>query len=132
MILIASRILNPESKLALSRSWNQSTLGGLLEIDDASDDALYAAMDWLFERQDAVETKLAKRHVNNGGRVLYDLSSSDFKGCQYPLAARGYSRDQKEASCRSTMGCRRIRVAARLPFQRSPAIPWILEPCLIR
>ena len=80
----------------MSRSWNQSTLGGLLEIEDASDDALYAAMDWLFERQEVIEKKLAKRHLENGGRVLYDLSSSYFEGCQCPLAARGYSRDQKK------------------------------------
>ena len=60
MALIASRILHPESKLALSRSWHQSTLGSLLEIEEASDDTLYAAMDWLFERQEAIETKLAK------------------------------------------------------------------------
>lgn len=104
MALIASRILNPESKLALSRSWNQSTLGGLLEINDASDDALYAAMDWLFERQDAIEAKLAKRHLNNGGRVLYDLSSSYFEGCHCPLAARGYSRDQKKGKLQVNYG----------------------------
>ena len=104
MALIASRILHPESKLALSRSWNQSTLGGLLEIEDASDDALYAAMDWLFERQDAIETKLARRHLKNGGRVLYDLSSSYFEGCQCPLAARGYSRDQKKGKLQVNYG----------------------------
>ena len=104
MALIASRILNPESKLALSRSWNQSTLGGLLEIEDASDDALYAAMDWLFERQDVIETKLAKRHLKNGGRVLYDLSSSYFEGCQCPLAAQGYSRDQKKGKLQVNYG----------------------------
>lgn len=104
MALIASRILNPDSKLALSRSWNQSTLGGLLEIEDASDDALYAAMDWLFERQEAIETKLAKRHLKNGSRVLYDLSSSYFEGCQCPLAARGYSRDQKKGKLQVNYG----------------------------
>ena len=104
MALIASRILNPESKLALSRSWNQSTLGGLLEIEDASDDALYAAMDWLFERQEVIEKKLAKRHLENGGRVLYDLSSSYFEGCQCPLAARGYSRDQKKGKLQVNYG----------------------------
>ena len=104
MALIASRILNPESKLALSRSWNRSTLGDLLEIEDASDDALYVAMDWLFERQDVIETKLARRHLKNGGRVLYDLSSSYFEGCQCPLAARGYSRDQKKGKLQVNYG----------------------------
>ena len=104
MALIASRILNPESKLALSRSWHQSTLGDLLEIEEASDDALYAAMDWLFERQEAIETKLAQRHLKNGERVLYDLSSSYFEGSHCPLAARGYSRDQKKGKLQVNYG----------------------------
>lgn len=104
MALIASRILHPESKLALSRSWHQSTLGSLLEIEDASDDALYAAMDWLFERQETIETKLARRHLKNGDRVLYDLSSSYFEGCHCPLAARGYSRDQKKGKLQVNYG----------------------------
>jgi len=104
MALIASRILNPDSKLALSRSWDQSTLGSLLDIEEASDDALYTAMDWLFDRQEAIETKLAQRHLKNGGRVLYDLSSSYFEGDQCPLAARGYSRDQKKGKLQVNYG----------------------------
>lgn len=94
--MIASRILHPQSKLALTRGWNNTTLGESLGVEDADEDDLYAAMDWLYERQEAIEKRLAARHLQSGGRVLVDLSSSYFEGKQCPLAARGYNRDQKK------------------------------------
>ena len=102
--MIASRILGPESKLALSRSWENTTLGELLGVEGADEDALYAAMDWLYERQESIEKKLADRHLQEGGRVLYDLSSSYFEGKQCPLAARGYNRDQKKGKLQVNYG----------------------------
>jgi transposase len=102
--MIASRILGPESKLALSRSWENTTLGELLGVEGADEDALYAAMDWLYERQEQIEKKLADRHLQEGGRVLYDLSSSYFEGKQCPLAARGYNRDQKKGKLQVNYG----------------------------
>ena len=42
--MIASRILEPQSKLALSRSWENTTLGKLLRVEGADEDALYAAV----------------------------------------------------------------------------------------
>jgi hypothetical protein len=65
-------------------------------VNAADEDALYGALDWLRARQDAIEQRLAKRHLQAGGRVLYDLSSSYFEGVSCPLAARGYSRDGKK------------------------------------
>jgi transposase len=59
------------------------------------DPVLYCAMDWLYERQDAIESALAARHLERGGRVLYDLSSSWMEGSACPLVARGHSRDGK-------------------------------------
>lgn len=102
--MVASRILNPQSKLAFSRSWENSTLGELLGIEGAGEDALYAAMDWLLERQDIIEKKLAKRHLSSGDKVLYDLSSSYFEGKQCPLAKRGYNRDQKKGKLQVNYG----------------------------
>jgi transposase len=102
--MIASRILGPESKLALSRSWENTTLGELLGVEGADEDALYAAMDWLYEHQESIEKKLADRHLQEGGRVLYDLSSSYFEGKQCPLAARGYNRDQKKGKLQVNYG----------------------------
>ena len=104
MAMIASRILGPQSKLALSRSWEHTTLGELLGVNGADEDALYAAMDWLYERQERMEKKLAERHLQEGGRVLYDLSSSYFEGRRCPLAARGYSRDRKQGTLQVNYG----------------------------
>ncbi len=102
--MIASRILGPESKLSLSRSWENTTLGDLLGVEGADEDTLYAAMDWLYERQEGIEQRLAQRHLREGCRVLYDLSSSYFEGKQCPLAALGYSRDQKKGKLQVNYG----------------------------
>ena len=102
--MIASRILGPESKLALSRGWENTTLGELLGVEGADEDALYAAMDWLYERQERIEKRLADRHLEEGGRVLYDLSSSYFEGKRCPLAELGYSRDQKKGKLQVNYG----------------------------
>jgi len=102
--MIASRIVGPQSKLALSRGWENTTLGELLGVEGADEEALYAAMDWLHERQEPIEKRLAQRHLQEGGRVLYDLSSSYFEGKQCPLAKRGYNRDQKKGKLQVNYG----------------------------
>lgn len=91
--MICARLLAPGSKLATSRSWDHSTLGTTLGVSDADEDELYAAMDWLLERQDRIEAGLAKRHLEPGGLVLYDLTSTSVEGRHCPLARHGYSRD---------------------------------------
>lgn len=93
--MVAARILNPDSKLATSRSWSTTTLPGELDIDNATEDDLYDAMDWLLERQEHIEKKLARRHLNEDSLALYDLTSSYFEGVSCPLAKRGYNRDKK-------------------------------------
>jgi len=100
LALIISRVLRPGSKLATASWWADSTLGTDLGIAAAATDEVYAAMDWLLARQDAIEAKLAARHLNpeaNPARMaLFDLSSSWVTGRHCPLAARGYSRDGKK------------------------------------
>lgn len=102
--MLVSRIVDPESKLALSRNIDNTTLGALLEAGDTNEDELYKAMDWLFERQERIEKKLAARHLHNGGRILYDLSSSYFEGSCCPLAAHGYNRDGKKGKLQVNYG----------------------------
>lgn len=102
--LIVARITHPDSKLATTRLWNTSTLAEELGVADANEDELYAAMDWLFERQERIEKKLAKRHLKEGGFALYDLSSSYFEGENCPLAHRGYSRDGKRGTLQVNYG----------------------------
>ncbi len=91
--MIAARLLAPGSKLATTRRWRQSTLADTLGVADADEDELYGAMDWLLARQARIEVGLAKRHLEPGGLVLYDLTSSVVEGRHCPLARRGYSRD---------------------------------------
>jgi hypothetical protein len=91
--MITARLLAPRSKLATSRTWEQSTLAATLGVADASEDELYGAMDWLLARQEHIEKGLAKRHLDSDSLVLYDLTSTWFEGRRCPLARRGYSRD---------------------------------------
>ena len=102
--MLVSRIVDPESKLALTRNFENTTLGALVEAGETNEDELYKAMDWLFERQKRIEKKLADRHLSNGGRVLYDLSSSYFEGTCCPLATRGYNRDGKKGKLQVNYG----------------------------
>ena len=102
--MLVSRIVDPESKLALSRNIDNTTLGVLVEAGDTNEAELYKAMDWLFERQERIEKKLAARHLKSGGRVLYDLSSSYFEGSCCALAARGYNRDGKKGKLQVNYG----------------------------
>ncbi|MGH9283902.1 MAG: IS1634 family transposase, partial [Acidimicrobiales bacterium] len=95
LALVVARVVRPASKLATTRWWATTTLAADLSVADASTDAVYAAMDWLRERQTHIEAALARRHLGPGAMVLYDLSSSWVEGRCCPLAARGYSRDGK-------------------------------------
>jgi len=100
LALIIARVCRPASKLATTRWWAGTTLAADLGVDDATTDEVYAAMDWLVGRQDAIETKLVRTHLTSPANpdrlALFDLSSSWVTGRCCPLAARGYSRDGKK------------------------------------
>jgi len=100
LALVISRVVAPGSKLSTLTWWADTTLGVDLAVDGAGTDDIYAAMDWLEHRQDAIEAGLARRHLapeaNPARMALFDLSSSWLEGSQCPLAARGYSRDGKK------------------------------------
>jgi len=102
--MVVARIVAPDTKLATTRWWQTRTLAEDLNIGKADEDDLYAAMDWLLERQDAIERKLAARHLQPGGLVLYDLSSSYFEGKCCPLAALGNNRDGKKGKLQVNYG----------------------------
>lgn len=95
LAMLGARILAPHTKLATTRWWHTTTLAEEFGVVDADEDDLYAAMDWLLARQDAIQKKLAARHLREGGLVLYDLSSSYFEGTTCPLARLGHNRDGK-------------------------------------
>jgi transposase len=96
--MIAERLLFPSSKLANTRHWHDTTLAEELHVGDATEDDLYSALDWLLARQEAIEKKLARRHLTEGALVLYDVTSSYYEGKTCPLARFGHDRD-------GTTGC---------------------------
>ena len=103
--MVAGRIIAPEaSKLGMTHAWADTTLSDDLGVADAHEDELYDAMDWLVEKQGAIEQRLAKRHLKSGGLVLFDLTSSTFEGTKCPLAKLGYSRDGKPGTLQVNYG----------------------------
>jgi hypothetical protein len=105
LALIISRVVRPKPKLSTLAWWPDTTLGPDLGVAGAGTDEIYAAMDWLADRQEAIERKLAAKHlapeVNPGRMALFDLTSAWVTGRCCELAARGYSRDGKK-------GCEQI------------------------
>ena len=102
--MVAARILEPKSKLATTLWWADTTLPEILDVSDADEDDLYDAMDWLLERQNRIENKLAGRHLKNNALALYDLTSSYFEGQTCPLAALGHDRDGKKGKLQVNYG----------------------------
>jgi hypothetical protein len=108
LALLIGRILDPVSKMAAARLLSPATaassLGEALGLGEVDEDELYAALDWLHERQPVIETALARRHLRNGTLVLYDVSASYLEGRCCPLGMRGYQRDGKKGSLQIVYG----------------------------
>ena len=108
LALIISRVVAPASKLSTLTWWDETTLGDGPGAATVTAGRIYATMDWLGHRQDAIEAKLARRHlapaVNPSKMALFDLSSSWLEGRCCPLAARGYSRDGKKGKLQIEYG----------------------------
>ena len=94
--MVAARVLEPHTKLATTRWWHTTTLAEEYGVEGADERDLYGAMDWLLERQGAIERKLGARHLKEGSLALYDLSSSYFEGTHCALAKLGHDRDGKK------------------------------------
>ena len=97
--MIVLRIIAPASKLANLTSLQPETaehsLADELQLEHIETPELYEALDWLLKRQARIENKLAKKHLEEGTLVLYDVSSSYYTGRQSDLVQMGYSRDGK-------------------------------------
>src|SRR2546425_8438112 len=106
--LIAARLLDPCSKLATARALGaeteESSLGESLGVANADEDALYEAMDWLLARQGRVEQALARRHLTDGGLILYDVTSTYFEGRKCPLAKFGHPREGRRDKLQNVFG----------------------------
>ena len=96
LAMIAERLICPSSKLATTRLWHTSTLAQELAVEDATEDDLYQALDWILERQPRIEKKLAAKHLTDGSLVLYDVTSAHYEGHTCPLVRYGHARGGKK------------------------------------
>ena len=106
--MIIARIINPKSKLATARGFNSKTcsnsLGKILNLEKADEEELYDALDWLLNRQEKIENKLASLHLDNGSLVLYDVTSTYLEGQGGELGLYGYNRDKKKGKIQIVFG----------------------------
>lgn len=108
LAMIVARIILPASKhdtaSSLSKVTETSTLGEMLNLNDLNEDGLYAAMNWLLERQDRIKQRLAKRHLKEGCMVFYNLASVWLEGQHCPVAKHYHPRDGKKGKLQIEFG----------------------------
>ena len=133
--MIVARLLAPQSKLATARGLNAETLthtiSEQLGLQSATVDDLYAAMDWLLERQPQIERQLAARHLAASDLVLCDVTSTSFEGRACPLADFGHSRDGKRGQLQIVFGllCNQAGCPVAVEvFEGNRADPMTLAP----
>jgi len=102
--MVCQLVIGSCSKLSMTRRFHQTTLAEELSLGEVSEAEVLAAMDWLEDRQERIERTLARRHLADGGFVLYDLSSSYVEGRCCPLAALGHNRDGKQGKLQVNWG----------------------------
>jgi transposase len=99
LAMIVGRLVFQGSKLSLSNCSSYSALWEICGISGEIDVEVncYDAMDKLFERQEAVQKSLAKKHLQDGTLVLYDITSCYMEGGykDSEIVAFGYNRDKK-------------------------------------
>lgn len=106
--MIVARIINPASKLATARGFDEDTcsssIGKVLGVEKAETNELYQALDYLLSKQTKIETKLAQKHLKDGSLILYDVTSTYVEGEHCPLAQYGYNRDKKKGKAQIIFG----------------------------
>ena len=106
--MIVARIINPASKLATARGFDEETcsssIGKVLGVEKAETNELYQALDYLLSKQTKIETKLAQKHLTDGSLILYDVTSTYVEGENCPLAQYGYNRDKKKGKAQIIFG----------------------------
>lgn len=101
LAMVIGKVIYAGSKLSLTRIQTDSCLWKVCGIDDETIDVnahCYQSMDKLFERQDAIQRKLAAKHLNDNSIILYDITSSYLEG-EYEeseIVTYGYNRDKKK------------------------------------
>ena len=130
--MAVAQVIAPDSKLAIARGLRDATaassLGEVLHLGSCDEDDLYAAMDYLHDRQEQIQDALAARHLAGGSLVLYDVSSAASEGRTCPLGAIGHPKDRVRAGCRSSTGCSPPPTASRSRSRSSRATPATRRP----
>ena len=108
LAMIVGRVVYQGSKLSLTNLWRDTALWSLVGLgeDRPEVDDCYQAMDHLLERQPAIQKALARKHLQDGSLVLYDVTSSYFEG-EYvgsELVDWGYNRDGKRGHKQVVIG----------------------------
>ncbi len=91
--MIAERLIHPCSKLATTREWHTTTLAEELSVQDADEDDLYEAMDWLWPGKERIEKKLAQRHLTEGRWFCTTSPAATTRGGRARWATFGHDRD---------------------------------------
>jgi transposase len=103
LILVIARLLEPASELYTAEQWYPKTaLPELLgvPVGRVDDNRLYRTLDELLPHKDKLQVHLKERMGSLFGLeydlLLYDVTSTFFEGsANFPMAQRGYSRDQR-------------------------------------
>jgi transposase len=103
LILVIARLLEPASELYTAEQWYPKTaLAELLgvPVERLDDNRLYRALDELLPHKEQLQIHLKQRLGNlfklEYDLLLYDVTSTFFEGsADFPMAQRGYSRDQR-------------------------------------
>jgi transposase len=108
LAMIVGRLIYAGSKLSLSNMWKDSSLWELCGVKGNVDvdEHCYSAMDRLLERQEAIQKKLAEKHLKNGSLILYDITSVYLEG-EYEdsrIVKYGYNRDKKRGRKQIVIG----------------------------
>src|SRR5215468_6156617 len=108
LALIVARLLDPAAKLATARALDETTaihsLGTTLGLGRVTAKEVYAALDWLGAAQEAIEVRLADRHLSDGTLVLYDVSSAHIEGRCCELARFGHPRNGRRDKMQIVFG----------------------------
>jgi transposase len=103
LILVIARLLEPSSELHTAEQWYPKTaLAELLgvPVENVDDNRLYRTLDVVLRLKEKLQVHLKQRMGSlfalDYDLLLYDVTSTFFEGsADFPMAQRGYSRDQR-------------------------------------
>ena len=99
LAMIVQRLIAPGSKLAMSRAFSQSTLAEELGVEEADEDELYAALDWLLASAGADRAGARPPPPARAARSSSTTSPRPTsRAAPARLAQLGYSRDGRRGT----------------------------------